>query len=272
MPITGLYQPLVISQSAGVANTTTEKEGEMSDLSSRRRLLIGAAGAAAVIPILSRSGEIAAQGTSQPAPQPQPESQPTLPAGYESLGPTEVAFVEAMVNVMCPADELTPNGVDCGLALFIDRQIAAGYGKGERLYMQGPWSAGAPELGIQTPMTPEQFFKAGLHATNDACTAQYGRTFDQLSEADANSVLQKLANGSVSDARVPLGQWFNELVYPLFTQACFADPMYGGNRGKVFWKLVGYPGLPAFHTQNMTAYRGKPFPGTKNPQSIQDFT
>jgi gluconate 2-dehydrogenase gamma chain len=111
----------------------------MSDLSSRRRLPIGGAGAATVIPILSRSGETAAQRTSQAAPQPQPESQPTLPAGYESLGPTEVAFVEAIVNVMCPADALTPNGVDCGLALFIDRQLAAGYGKGERLYMQGPW-------------------------------------------------------------------------------------------------------------------------------------
>jgi gluconate 2-dehydrogenase gamma chain len=244
----------------------------MSDLSSRRRLLIGAASAATVIPILSRSDETAAQGTSQAALEPQLESQQTLPAGYESLGPTEVAFVEAMVNVMCPADALTPNGVDCGLALFIDRQLAAGYGKGEHFYMQGPWSAGTPELGIQTPLTPEQFFKAGLHATNDACTKQYGKTFDQLSEADANSVLQKLAEGSVSDTAVPFGQWFNELVYPLFTQACFADPMYGGNRGKVFWKLVGYPGLPAFHTQNMTAYRGKPFPGAKNPQSIQDFS
>ena len=34
---------------------------------------------------------------------------PKLPApeaGYECLGPDEASFVEAMVNVMCPADEL----------------------------------------------------------------------------------------------------------------------------------------------------------------------
>jgi hypothetical protein len=29
----------------------------------------------------------------------------------------EAAFTEAMVNVMCPADSFTPNGVDCGLSI-----------------------------------------------------------------------------------------------------------------------------------------------------------
>jgi len=36
--------------------------------------------------------------------------------GYNSLSPDEAAFVETLVNIMCPADEYTPNGVDCGLA------------------------------------------------------------------------------------------------------------------------------------------------------------
>jgi hypothetical protein len=60
MPITGLYHPLVISQSETVASTTIEKEGCMSDPSARRRLPIGAASAGTVIPSLSRSGETAA--------------------------------------------------------------------------------------------------------------------------------------------------------------------------------------------------------------------
>jgi gluconate 2-dehydrogenase gamma chain len=58
-------------------------------------------------------------------------------SGYLSFGPEEAGFVEAMVDVMCPADELTPGGVDCGLAIFIDRQLAGGFGKGARLYMRG---------------------------------------------------------------------------------------------------------------------------------------
>jgi gluconate 2-dehydrogenase gamma chain len=220
-------------------------------MSSRREFLVGIAGAAATIPIVS----LAAAPAAQPAP---------LPAGYESLGPAEAAFVEAMVNLMCPADALTPNGVDCGLATFIDRQLAGGFGKGDRYYMQGPWRSGPPELGLQSPLTPEQFFRAGIAAANDACRKQNGKTFDQLAADQANAFLEQISAG-------PLAQWFNELVYPLFQQACFADPMYGGNRAKVFWKMVGYPGLPAFHTQDMVAFRGKPFPGAQAPQSIQDF-
>jgi gluconate 2-dehydrogenase gamma chain len=75
----------------------------------------------------------------------------------------------------------------------------------------------------------------------------------------------------VSDERVPLASWFNEFVYPLFEQACFADPIYGGNVDKVFWKVIGYPGLPAVHSQDMIDFRGKPFPGAADPKSISDF-
>jgi gluconate 2-dehydrogenase gamma chain len=37
--------------------------------------------------------------------------------GYISLSQDEAAFVETMVTIMCPADEFTPNGVDCVLWL-----------------------------------------------------------------------------------------------------------------------------------------------------------
>jgi gluconate 2-dehydrogenase gamma chain len=194
------------------------------------------------------------------------------PAGYESLSPEEAAFVEAMVNVMCPADGLTPNGVDCGLAEYIDRQLAGGFGHGDRLYRSGPWRSGKPQLAYQLPLTPEQFFKGGIGAAQTACTRRFSKRFEELASADADAFLQEVAAGKIADAKVPLGQWFNGLVYPLFVQACFADPIYGGNHAKVFWKLIGYPGLPAVHSQNMTAFRGKPFPGALDPKSIQDFS
>jgi gluconate 2-dehydrogenase gamma chain len=173
---------------------------------------------------------------------------------------------------MCPADHLTPSGVDCGLATFIDRQLAGGFGHGEDLYMRGPWRQGKPQLGYQLPLTPEQFFKAGIAAANAACRARFGKDFDALSVTDAETFLEDLSHGKVTDARVPLGQWFNGLVYPLFVQACFADPIYGGNVDKVFWRMVGYPGLPATHARDMVDFRGKPYPGAKDPKSIADFS
>jgi gluconate 2-dehydrogenase gamma chain len=122
------------------------------------------------------------------------------------------------------------------------------------------------------PLTPEQFFKIGIEAANAECDKRFGKTFDQLSPADGNAFLLDVRNGKVHDARVPVATWFNELVYPLFQQACFADPIYGGNAGKVFWKMIGYPGLPATNTINMVQYRGKPVPGAQSPKSIADFS
>jgi len=208
--------------------------------------------------------------TAAAAPAPAAAAAPVL--GYTCFSQDEAAFVEAMVNIMCPADEFTPNGVDNGLATYIDRQLAGDFGRGLKRYTRGPWVEGKPQQGYQLPMTPEQWFKAGIEAANDACRAKYGNAFDLVKPDEAAQFLKDLDGGKVNDARVNLAQWFNDLVYPLFAQACFADPIYGGNHDKVFWKMIGYPGLPATHTVDMIRFRGKPFPGAQDPKSIVDFS
>ena len=197
---------------------------------------------------------------------------PAPAAGYESFGPDEAGFVEAMVTVMCPADNLTPNGVDCGVAVYIDRQLAGGFGQGERLYMHGPWKKGKPQLGYQMPLAPEQYFKFGLAVADAAANKRFGKAFAALATADADTFLHDIAGGKVTDDRIDLASWFNETVYPLFAQGCFADPIYGGNVNKVFWKMIGYPGLPAVHTLDMVNYLGKPDPDGQNPKSIADLS
>jgi gluconate 2-dehydrogenase gamma chain len=197
---------------------------------------------------------------------------PAPSAGYESFSPDEAGFVEAMVDIMCPPDHLTPSGTDCGLATYIDRQLAGGYGKGERLYMRGPWKQGKPQQGYQLPLTPEQFFRAGIAAADKAAWAKFGKGFVALPVETADAFLHDVAADKVKDARLSLGAWFNELVYPLFVEACFGDPIYGGNLGKVFWKMIGYPGLPATHTRDMLEFRGQPYPGAQTPKSIVDFS
>jgi gluconate 2-dehydrogenase gamma chain len=191
---------------------------------------------------------------------------------YLSLGPEEAAFVEALVEIMCPADEWSPGGVDCGLATYIDRQLAGPYGKAADRYQRGPFRQGKPQMGLQLPLTPEQFFKAAIAQVNAICLRERGATFDQLSAADGGAMLEAIAGGSVSSEDLPLAAWFNELLYPLFIEACFADPVYGGNRAAVFWRMLGYPGLPATYTLDMVRYRGKAHPGARSPKSMGDFT
>jgi gluconate 2-dehydrogenase gamma chain len=209
--------------------------------------------------------------TTTPKSQPSAKSEPPANA-YLSLGSDEAAFVEALVNILCPADGFSPSGVDCGLAIYIDRQLAGPYGQGDRRYLRGPFRQGKPELGLQLPLTPEQFFKAGIAVVNAACIRDHAKGFDQLVPASAEAILKDIDAGRMTDDRLPLASWFNDLVYPLFYEGCFADPIYGGNRDAVFWKMLGYPGLPATHTVDMVRYRGKPYPDARRPKSIIDFS
>lgn len=225
------------------------------------RTAVLAAGAATLNPTRA-SADAPAKGAVESA----------APVGYLCFSPDEAAFVEALVEIMCPADELTPGGVECGLAHFMDRQLAGPFGKGDRLYRRGPWRPGRPEDGYQLPLTPEQFFKAGIKAANQACLAAHRRQFPELTAEEADRILQLISTGDLKSPSFAFSEWFNDLVYPLFTQACFADPIYGGNRGKVFWSLIGYPGLPAVNGLNMIKYRGKPYPGARLPKSIEDFS
>jgi gluconate 2-dehydrogenase gamma chain len=232
----------------------------------RRTFLLRAAGLAGA-GSLSSAGVSAVQTATAAALPDTP-----APVPYQSLSPNEATFIEALVDVLCPADEYSPRGVDCGLATYIDRQLAGPYGKGDGRYQPGPFRDGKPEFGLQGPLTPEQFCKAGIAAANAACIRDRGKPFDQLALADADEFLKAVQADHVRNDGISLALWFNEVVYRLFVEACFADPMYGGNRNAVFWKMMGYPGLPANHALDMVRYRGKPFPGGKDPKSIADFT
>jgi gluconate 2-dehydrogenase gamma chain len=253
---------------------TDASEESSHTVPSRRAFIVRAAGVAALLPV-SGVGRIAAAAdpsTPQAVPANQNAAAGPVNAGYTLLGPEEAEFVETVVNVMCPADSLTPSGTDCGLAIYMDRQLAGDFGKGGRMYSHGPWIKGKPEQGYQLPLKPAEFFKAGIAAARSAAQSRYGKPFDQLAPADVDAFLADIAAGKVTDSRLSLADWFSQLLYPLFQQACFADPVYGGNRGKVFWKMIGYPGLPAFYAQDMVQFRGKPFPGAQTPKSIQDFS
>lgn len=119
----------------------------------------------------------AATAAAIPAPSTQAQQPAAQPAaeGYEFLNLDEAAFVEALVDHMVPADELTPKGTEIGINIYIDRALAGAWGKGERLYMQGPWKVGVPSQGYQLPLTPAQLYRAGIAATNTYCRKAYGK-------------------------------------------------------------------------------------------------
>jgi gluconate 2-dehydrogenase gamma chain len=56
----------------------------------------------------------------------------------------------------------------------------------------------------------------------------------------------------------------------LTMEGFFGDPIYGGNRNKVSWKMLGFPGLPATYANVIDEYRDKRY--VLEPQSIADFS
>jgi gluconate 2-dehydrogenase gamma chain len=153
----------------------------------------------------------------------------------------EGAAVEALVDRLIPPDPQTPGGKDAGCAVFIDRQLAGPYGSHEGLYMRGPFADGTPEQGLQSPVTPAERYRQSLAALDNYCRATYGTPFARLSDDQKDKVISGLEQGSVkldgANAQVFFGQLLTNT-----QEGFFADPVYGGNRDMVGWKMIGFPG------------------------------
>jgi gluconate 2-dehydrogenase gamma chain len=229
----------------------------------RRNFLLGAG--TAVAAGLAPTAPAEAQ-TPPPAPAatPTPDTEPLL-----TLTPTEHAFFVAAADTIIPADELSPSGGDCGVATFIDRQLAGAYGSGARLYREGPFPKGKPELGYQLPLTPREFFRAGVAAANDWTRKTYGKDFDRLSDKDREAALKAMDEGKAPFPGFSSAMFFNALLQ-ITMEGFFADPIYGGNRSMASWKMIGYPGLPATYREDIKTYFGKKY--DKPPRSIADFS
>ena len=220
----------------------------------RRAFLKSAvAGSAAAVTVTLPQTAQAAQPAAAPA-------APPAAAGYAYLNLEEQAFIEVLVDHMVPADELSPKGTDIGINIFIDRALAGGWGKGERLYMQGPWKEGVPNQGYQLPLTPAGLYRAGIAAANAHCVKTYGKPFDKMAESEREEFLLALQAGKVTFEDGPPSRVFFTALYQSVMQGMFSDPIYGGNRNKAGWKLIGFPGIIAVHAQNVEKFRDKKYP------------
>jgi gluconate 2-dehydrogenase gamma chain len=186
-----------------------------------------------------------------------------------TLTAAEAAFFSAVADTMIPADELSPSGSACGVTIFIDRQLAGAWGGGAKMYRAGPFSKGKPGQGYQLPLTPREFFAAGVVAINGWTRKAYGKDFDRLPSKEREAALKELEAGKAALDDFD-GKQFFEALLQITMEGFFADPIYGGNRDKAGWKLVGYPGLPAVYSTLIDEYRNKRY--RVEPQSIADFS
>jgi gluconate 2-dehydrogenase gamma chain len=140
----------------------------------------------------------------------------------------EAATIEALAERIFPADASGGGARDAAVIVYIDRALA-GYGRHlQRLYRRGV---------------------AGLNRY--AGHLYEGKRFVELAIGDQDRLLHCLsawlfATAGMDEAERPedwplLAEFFGAVRLHTL-EGMFCDPMYGGNRDCVGWKLIGFPG------------------------------
>lgn len=210
----------------------------MASRPSRRAILAASASALLADPLLADAaiikGALPWRSGSANAPA------EAMPGSWRFFTTEEAAAVEALVDRLIPPDAETPGGKDAGCAVFIDRQLAGPYGSFEGHYTLGPYHQGTPEQGPQSPVTPKEHYRMALAALDRHCRQAFGAPFAQLPGPRQDEVIGGLEDGTIKLDGT--GASFFKLVLNDTQQGFLADPIYGGNRGMVAWKMIGFPG------------------------------
>jgi len=189
------------------------------------------------------------------------------PQAYGWLTPTEAAFIEAAVARLIPADELGPGAKEAGVSFFIDQQLAGAYGTMARNYRQGPWSEGTPQQGYQSRLTPQEVYRAAIPEANAACVSRFKKSFHELRNSEQDQILAEIEAGKIEFESVSSAFFFNLLLANTI-EGFFADPIYGGNRDMIGWRLVGFPGVAAAYGEYIERHN---VPYVAVPVSIADI-
>jgi gluconate 2-dehydrogenase gamma chain len=215
---------------------------------SRRRLLTAGAAITAV-PVAAAAAALGGGDVPFKEGQANAPSAVDNTTGWTWFTDVEAAFISAAVARLIPADDLGPGAVEAGVPTFIDRQLAGPYGRGERWYMQGPWSPGLATQGYQTRLTPAAMYRGAIKAIDGAVVRESrGASFARLAAADQDAFLQRMEKGDVALDGADAKAFFAQLLQNTL-EGFWADPIYGGNRDLVGWKLIGFPGARYDNTE-----------------------
>jgi gluconate 2-dehydrogenase gamma chain len=209
----------------------------------RRRDLLTGTALAVVADRLAGAGALTAKIPWQPDAGTPPT--PVKPGPWEFFTAQEAATVEALVDRIIPPDPQTPGGKDAGCAVFIDRQLAGGYGHHEGLYNLPPFHDGIAQQGPQSAKGPAETYRGALAALDRYCRsrpgAHHGKAFAELPAEGQDEILHGLESGAILLEDVDGQAYFNLLIKDT-QQGFFADPIYGANRNMCAWKMIGFPG------------------------------
>lgn len=172
------------------------------------------------------------------------------------LTPDEAKLVGAVFDVLIPADELGIGATEAGCVTFLDHQLAGPYGSAAKDYKLGPVVEGLPQQGPQSIATPAEIYRKGLAELNNVSQKKFGHPFLNLTEEQKVAFLEGMEDGTIDFETVKTKDFFTLLLQNV-REGYLADPMYGGNRDMVGWKLIGFPGAVYDYRDWIVSKRGQ---------------
>ncbi len=157
----------------------------------------------------------------------------------------EYRFLQAAVARLIPQDELGPGALEAGVPEFIDRQMNTPWAAGANWYMQGPFQPSAPkEMGYQLKLNAREIYRLGIAAANAWCSQDMGKPFADLPADAQDKALAAMQHGLDGFDSLPSATFFS-MLWGNTREGFFSDPIHGGNKDMVGWKLIGFPGARA---------------------------
>lgn len=281
-----------------VAGVPTEDQERLRV--NRRRLIASGAvtGAAAIAAPLAFSAVEAQDATPAATPEATPmagmdmagmDMDPGTPTnlGFSVFVPFQAAIVQAAAARIVPTDDLGPGATEAGVVYFIDRQLARdGMDYRGPRYEQGPFQTGEPTQGSQSALPVRDQFRAGIFALEAYAQTTFGQGFVACTPEQQDQLLTDLSNGTPENFAAgiqsqPLSQGSQltpnlsmetEVVSSVGATAFFtllrnwtmagflSDPVQGGNRDMVGWKMIGFPGAHLSYSADIENYN-QPYTG-----------
>jgi gluconate 2-dehydrogenase gamma chain len=153
---------------------------------------------------------------------------PSSSSALMHLNEAEARAVEAFADRVIPSGDAGTGAREAGVVFYIDRALA----------------------GFASDM--QELYAVGLRRLDDLCRVRLGAPFADLHDDDQDTVVRALLGAETpgtersaliapEDVPAPLPQLAAALRQHT-VEGFFGDPMYGGNRDAIGWRLVGFPG------------------------------
>lgn len=172
-------------------------------------------------------------------------------------------ILSAATERLFPENENGPGAIGLGIPFFIDKQLAGSWGNNAKEYMRGPFiqnqqvqnqdrsqdsqgpntetQSPTPTPRYQTRLNRSEVFILGLRKLENVSQEKFGVKFIDADASQQDEILQMFENNEVDLAGVNAETFFN-LLLKTTIEGAYADPLYGGNKDMMGWRMKEYPG------------------------------